>query len=63
LKSELNLKLYDNLGKEVYSKVIKAGQIIRIPTDNFLSGNYFVKVFQQDQTTIPAEVRSVIIQK
>lgn len=63
LKSELNLKLFDNLGKEVFSKEIKAGQITRIPTDKLQSGNYFVKVFQTDQTTIPAEVRNVIIQK
>jgi hypothetical protein len=63
IKSDLNLKIYDNLGKEVYAKQIKAGQVTRIETNQFLNGNYFVKVYQQDQTTIPAEIRNVIIQK
>ena len=63
MKSDLILKLYDNLGHEVYTNPIKAGQIIRIATDKFQSGSYYVKVFQADQTLVPAEVKNVIIQK
>jgi len=62
MKSDLILKLFDNLGREVFTKEIKAGQIIRIPTDNLQTGSY-VKVFQNNQTLLPAEVKNVIIER
>ena len=63
LKSDLILKLFDNLGREVFTKEIKAGQIIRIPTDNLQTGSYYVKAFQNNQTLLPAEVKNVIIER
>ena len=63
LKSDLILKLFDNLGREVFTKEIKAGQIIRIPTANLQTGSYYVKVFQNNQTLLPAEVKNLIIER
>ena len=63
--SQLVIKIYSNLGTELYKQEVKAGETLQIPTDKLTNGVYFIRAEQKatmDNTLSPA-IQSFIIQR
>ena len=60
---EINVRLYDVQGKEVFTQTANPGQIIRISTKEMSNGTYFLRAIPSNNHQLPIELQNIIIQK
>ncbi len=60
---EINVRLYDVQGKEVFTQATNPGQIIRISTKEMANGTYYLRAIPTNNRQLPIELQNIIIQK
>jgi hypothetical protein len=60
---EINVRLYDVQGKEVFTQATNPGQIIRISTKEMANGTYYLRAIPTNNHQLPIELQNIIIQK
>ena len=60
---EINVRLYDVQGKEIFTQTANPGQIIRISTKEMANGTYYLRAIPTNNRQLPIELQNIIIQK